>query len=57
MKVFNVMGRHVATLVNQKQQVGEHQVTFNAKNLASGIYFYQIKTAQFSQTKKMMLIK
>jgi hypothetical protein len=56
-QVFNLMGQQVATLVNTKQQAGDHQVSFNATDLASGIYFYRINTDSYSQTKKMMLIK
>ena len=57
LKIFNLLGQEVASLVNQQQTVGEHTVNFKANNLSSGIYFYQLKSGSFSQTKKMMLLK
>jgi hypothetical protein len=57
LKVFNVLGKEVATLVNLKQQAGEYNVTFNIKNLASGVYFYTISAGQFTSSKKMILLK
>jgi hypothetical protein len=57
LKIFDLLGREVATLVNQKQKPGEYRVTFNAGNLASGIYFYRLTSGNFVQTKKMMLLK
>ena len=57
LKVYDILGKEVATLVNQKQKSGNYQVTFNAENLPSGTYFYQIRTGGFFQTKKMILLK
>ncbi len=57
LKVFNLLGQQVATLVNGVQNVGTHEVNFNASNMASGVYFYTIKAGQFTSTRKMMLIK
>ncbi len=57
LKVFNLLGQEVATLVNSVQNVGAHEVNFNASNLSSGIYFYTIKAGSFTSTRKMMLIK
>lgn len=57
LKVFNMLGQEVTTLVNQEVTAGSHQVKFDASNLASGIYFYQIKAGNFVQTKKLMLLK
>jgi hypothetical protein len=61
-KVFDVLGREVATLVNGEQQnAGRHQVTFNtaaaASSIASGVYFYKIESGSFRDVKKMMLLK
>jgi hypothetical protein len=57
LKVYDVLGNEVATLVNEEKTVGNHTVEFNAANLPSGIYFYQINTGDFVQTKKMVLLK
>ncbi|MBC8043306.1 MAG: T9SS type A sorting domain-containing protein, partial [Rhizobacter sp.] len=57
LNVFDVLGREVATLVNQRQSAGNYRVGFNASNLSSGIYFYRLQTGNFTQTKKMLLVK
>lgn len=58
LKVYDLLGREVATLVNQTQPPGEYQVTFNASNLtASGIYIYRLQAGNFTRTMKMMLVK
>ncbi len=55
--VYDVLGRVVATLVNQKQSPGNYSVVFNAGNLASGIYFYRLQVGNFIATKKMILLR
>jgi len=57
LKIFNSIGQEVATLLNGEMSAGNHQVDFNASALSSGIYFYQISSANFTATKKMILIK
>ncbi|MEO8230791.1 MAG: T9SS type A sorting domain-containing protein [Ignavibacteriota bacterium] len=57
LKIFNSIGQQVATLLNGEISAGNHQVDFNASALSSGIYFYQISSANFTATKKMILIK
>ncbi len=57
LKVFDILGREVATLVNQKQVAGSHTTTFDATNLASGMYVYTIKAGSFNSTRKMLLVK
>lgn len=57
LKVYNSLGQEVATLVNEYMTPSNYKVDFNASNLSSGVYFYTIKADNFSQTKKMMLIK
>jgi len=57
LKVYNMLGQEVATLVNQQQNTGEYNVDFNASNLASGVYMYRIQSGNISITKKMMLLK
>jgi len=55
--IFNSIGEKVAELINSKMTAGYHTVNFDASNLTSGIYFYQIKADNFESIKKMMLIK
>jgi len=57
LKVFNILGKEVATLVNSQETAGLHQVEFNASSLASGVYFYQINAGKFVATKKLILLK
>ena len=57
MKIYNVMGQEVATLVNEYVKAGAKEATFNASNMPSGMYIYSIKAGNFSATKKMMLLK
>ncbi|AFN74223.1 hypothetical protein MROS_0982 [Melioribacter roseus P3M-2] len=57
LKVFNVLGQEVATLVNKEQSPGSYVVDFDASRLASGIYLYSLQTENTIITKKMMLIK
>jgi 1,4-alpha-glucan branching enzyme len=56
LKVYDVLGREVATLVNENQWAGVHKVEFN-KPLASGVYFYRIEAGKFVESKKMVLLK
>ena len=56
LKVFDVLGREVKTLLNEYRAQGRHTVTFDAKNLAGGVYFYQLKTKNRVLTKKMILV-
>jgi hypothetical protein len=55
--VFNILGQEVATLVNQQQKAGTYNVSFNASEISSGIYFYSLKANGFTNTKKMILVK
>ncbi|MCW8817555.1 MAG: SBBP repeat-containing protein [Ignavibacteriaceae bacterium] len=57
LKVYGILGREIATLVNEEKPAGEYEVEFNAANLPSGIYFYQLKDGEFVQTRKMVLLK
>jgi hypothetical protein len=57
LKVFDILGREIATLVNEEKAAGEYSLTFDASNLSSGIYFYRITAGNFSGVKKMLLIK
>jgi hypothetical protein len=56
-KVYDILGRQVAELINHNQGAGEYTVNFNASNLTSGVYIYKIQSGSFTATKKMMLLK
>jgi hypothetical protein len=57
LKVFDMLGREVATLVDGYMAAGSHEVHFNATSLASGIYYYKLTSGNFTEVKKMMLVK
>lgn len=57
LKVFDMNGREVKTLVNENLAAGSYEINFNASDLNSGVYFYVIRTNEFTETKKMMLVK
>jgi hypothetical protein len=56
-KVYDLLGREVTTLVNENKPVGNYNVEFNAGKLVSGVYFYRMKAGDFVQTKKLILLK
>lgn len=56
-KIYDVLGREVQTLVNEHQPAGTHSVTFNAANLPSGVYFYRLEAGTYHDTKKLLLLK
>jgi len=57
LKIYDVLGNEVATLVNEYREAGRYEITFDASNLSSGIYFYRLQAGSFVETKKMILIK
>lgn len=57
LKVYDILGREVATLVNEQKTQGRYSVNFNASKLASGIYIYQIRANDYVSSKKMLLVK
>lgn len=57
LKVYDVLGNEVATLVNEDKPTGSYKAEFDASNLSSGIYFYKIQAENFIETKKMLLLK
>ena len=57
LKVYDVLGRLVRTLVDKMEQPGSYSVTFSASGLASGVYFYRLQAGAFSQTKKLLLLR
>ena len=57
LKIYDVLGNEVATLVNEFRNAGSYETEFNATSLSSGVYFYQLKAGDFVETKKMILMK
>ena len=57
LKVYDVLGKEVAELVNENKSAGIYSVNFNASNLPSGLYFYKIQTGDFTEVRKMLLMK
>ena len=56
-KVYDILGNEIATLVNKEKPAGTHKIDFNASNLASGMYVYRMQAGSFVQIKKMLIIK
>ncbi|MDZ7724440.1 MAG: T9SS type A sorting domain-containing protein [candidate division KSB1 bacterium] len=56
-EIYDIVGRHVTTLVDEAQNAGSHQVTFDGQNLASGVYIYTLKAGGTKDVKKMILLK
>ncbi|MBK7159744.1 MAG: T9SS type A sorting domain-containing protein [Ignavibacteria bacterium] len=57
LKVYDVLGKEVMTLINEQKNAGSYEVEFNAGNLSSGAYFFRMQSGVFSEIKRMMLIK
>jgi len=57
LKVYDVLGNAIATIVNEEKSAGSYDIDFNGDGLTSGIYFYQLRVGNFTQTRKMMLLK
>ena len=57
LKIYDVLGREVTTLVNEELTAGTHETVFDASGISSGVYFYQIKAEGFIETKKMILLR
>ena len=55
--VFDILGREVSVLVNEREDAGVHEVSFDGSGLASGVYFYRLKAGEFMQTKRFLLLK
>ncbi len=55
--IYNILGKKIATLVNEYKQPGTYEIEFNAANLSSGVYFYRLTAGNFSETKKMVLLR
>jgi Secretion system C-terminal sorting domain len=57
MKIYDIVGKEVMTIVNEFKTGGSYIISFNASNLSSGIYYYKMKAGDFEQVRKMVLIK
>ena len=57
LKVYDMLGREIATLVSERENAGSYSVKFDGSRLSSGVYFYRLQAGSFSQTKKLMLVK
>lgn len=57
LKIYDILGREIKTLINKEMQPGIYDIEFNAVNLPSGVYFYQLKVGSYVETKKMILLK
>jgi hypothetical protein len=57
LKVYDLLGKEVATLVNEEMDAGSYEIEFNPKGLSSGIYFYKLQAGSFVATKKMILLR
>jgi hypothetical protein len=57
LKIYDVLGKEIAVLVNEQLKPGIYEIDWNAENLPSGVYFYSLITNEFTQTKKMVVIK
>jgi hypothetical protein len=57
LKIYDILGNEVATLVNEEKSAGAYEVDFNATGLTSGVYFYSLNAGDIVQTKKMILIR
>ena len=57
LKVYDLLGREVATLVDEMKQPGRYEVKFNGSNISSGTYFYRLQAGDFISTKKLVLMK
>ena len=55
--IYDAIGREVKTLVNEQQNAGSYQIEFDGSNFPSGVYFYKLSATEFTETKKMVMIK
>jgi Secretion system C-terminal sorting domain len=56
-KVYDVLGNEIETLLNEEKPIGNYEITWYAENLPSGVYFFRMQAGLFTETKKMMLMK
>jgi hypothetical protein len=56
-KVYDILGKEIATLVNEEKPMGNYKIDFDGNNLSTGVYFYSMQAGSFTDTKKLILIK
>ena len=57
LSVYDMLGREVSVLVNEGREAGVHEVRFDASGLSSGVYFYRLQAGDFTQTKRLLLLR
>jgi hypothetical protein len=57
LKIYDMLGKEIATLVNERKSPGAYRVNFDASGLADGVYFYRLQAGQSTQTRKLMLLR
>ena len=57
LKVFDILGQEISTLIKEEKSTGIYKINFNGSNLPSGVYFYRLQAGDFVETKKMILLK
>jgi hypothetical protein len=57
LKVYDVLGREIRTLVDERQIAGDHSVKLDGSNLASGVYFYRLQAGTYAETRKLLLLR
>jgi hypothetical protein len=57
LSVYDILGREVSVLVNERREAGVHEVKFEGSNLASGVYFYRLQAGTYMETRKLLLVR
>jgi hypothetical protein len=57
LKVYNILGVEISSIINEVKTAGNYSIRYDAKNIPSGIYFYELKTGNFRDVKKMIFLK
>jgi hypothetical protein len=57
LKIYDILGREISTLLNEVKQPGNYEIEFNAPQLSTGVYFYKLQAGSLNQVKKMLLVK
>lgn len=57
LRIYDLLGKEITTLVNETQEAGSYKSSFDASNLSNGVYYYKLQSGAYVETKKMLLIK